>query len=134
MYVFARDRVQREFALRLGADWAGDTSDAPPQLMHAVIDTTPAWKPVVDALVRLRPGGRLVINAIRKEQSDKDCLLRMDYQAHLWMEKEIKSVANITHFDLAEFLPIAAAIPIKPDVTTFRLEAANEAGSVTAWW
>lgn len=127
VFVFARDAVQREFALSLGADWAGAATDDPPEPLHAIIDTTPAWSPIVEALARLRPGGRLVINAIRKESPDQDCLLQLNYQQHLWMEKEIKSVANITHYDLQEFLPLAAAIPIKPDVKTFRLEQANEA-------
>jgi propanol-preferring alcohol dehydrogenase len=127
VFVFARDAIQREFALRLGADWAGAATDDPPEPLHAIIDTTPAWSPIVEALARLRPGGRLVINAIRKESPDQDCLLQLNYQQHLWMEKEIKSVANITHYDLQEFLPVAAAIPIKPDVKIFRLAQANEA-------
>jgi propanol-preferring alcohol dehydrogenase len=127
IYVFARDPGARRFALELGAEWAGDTADRAPESMHAVIDTTPAWKPVVEALANLRPGGRLVINAIRKEDGDKDDLLRLRYQDHLWLEKEIKSVANVTHWDLADFLPIAAAIPIRPQVQTYPLEAANRA-------
>jgi propanol-preferring alcohol dehydrogenase len=125
--VFARDPQARDFALALGADWAGDTSDPPPQPCQAIIDTTPAWKPVVAALASLRPGGRLVINAIRKEDRDQDELLRLRYYEHLWMEKEIKSVANVTHADIAEFLPIAARVPIRPAVETYPLEEANRA-------
>ena len=79
-------------------------STAAPRAPAAIIDTTPAWKPVVAALANLRPGGRLVINAIRKEAVDKDALLRLDYPEHLWMEKEIKSVANVTRADVVEFL------------------------------
>ena len=75
VYVFARDRTSREFALSLGATWAGETTERSPQRLHAIIDTTPAWRPVVEALENLRPGGRLVINAIRKEDADKDALL-----------------------------------------------------------
>ncbi len=127
VFVFARDTAQREFALRLGASWSGDTTAAPPEKLHAIIDTTPAWRPVVEALAHLRPGGRLVINAIRKQDDDLDELLRIRYQEHLWMEKEIKSVANITRHDLADFLPIAAAIPLKPEVTTLPLAQANQA-------
>ncbi|MFB3090660.1 MAG: alcohol dehydrogenase, partial [Gammaproteobacteria bacterium] len=93
----------------------------------AIIDTTPAWKPLVEALLNLRPAGRLVINAIRKEDTDKDYLLNLSYHEHLWMEKEIKTVANITHQDIDEFLPLAAAIPIKPEVTSYKLEEANKA-------
>jgi propanol-preferring alcohol dehydrogenase len=125
--VFARDPATREFALELGAEWAGDTTDRAPEPLHAVIDTTPAWKPVVEALANLRPGGRLVINAIRKEDDDKDYLLKLSYHEHLWLEREIKTVANVSHTDLAEFLPLAAAIPIRPTVRTYALEQANQA-------
>jgi propanol-preferring alcohol dehydrogenase len=125
--VFARDPQARDFALQLGADWAGDTADRPPQPCQAIIDTTPAWKPVVAGLASLRPGGRLVINAIRKEDRDQDELLGLRYHEHLWMEKEIKSVTNVTHADIEEFLPIAAQIPIRPVVETYPLEEANRA-------
>lgn len=127
VYVFARSETERHFARELGAAWAGDTADKSPELCHAIIDTTPAWKPVVDALKNLRPGGRLVINAIRKEESDKDYLLKLDYPRHLWMEKEIKSVANVTRRDISEFLELAAEIPIKPEVTEYTLGEANKA-------
>lgn len=127
VFVFARDKEAREFALELGATWTGDTRDRSPQPLRAIIDTTPAWTPVVEALANLAPGGRLVINAIRKEDSDKSGLLDLSYHEHLWMEREIKSVANITAADIRDFLPIAAEIPIRPSVTTFPLEKANEA-------
>lgn len=126
-FVFARDPESRAFARELGAVWAGDTADPSPVPLHAIIDTTPAWKPVVAALANLRPGGRLVINAIRKEDGDKEQLLRLRYQDHLWLEKEIKSVANVTHRDIAEFLPIAAEIPLRPVVQTYPLAEANRA-------
>jgi propanol-preferring alcohol dehydrogenase len=127
IYVFARSAGEREFARELGAVWAGDTIDEPPQKLHCIIDTTPAWKPLVAGLKMLAPGGRLVINAIRKEEFDKDDLLRLDYQQHLWMEKEIKSVANVARRDVAEFLELAARIPIIPEVQQFSLEDANMA-------
>jgi propanol-preferring alcohol dehydrogenase len=127
VFVFARDQAARELAIELGAVWAGDTCDRSPQLLHAVIDTTPAWRPVLESLKNLLPGGRLVINAIRKEDRDKDALLGLNYQDHLWMEREIKTVANITQFDIRDFLPIAAAIPIRAEVQTYRLEEANRA-------
>jgi len=127
VYVFARDRRAREFALQLGAVWAGDTIERSPQLLHAIIDTTPVWKPVVEALANLLPGGRLVINAIQKEEADKDWLLKLSYRDHLWMEREIKTVANVTQYDIREFLPLAAEVPLRPEVTTYRLEEANRA-------
>ena len=73
------------------------------------------------------PGGRLVINAIRKEDIDKDQLLKIIYPVHLWHEKEIKSVANVSRQDVSEFLELAAAIPIRPEVQVFGLHEANEA-------
>ncbi|MCD6117749.1 zinc-dependent alcohol dehydrogenase family protein [bacterium] len=127
IYVFARSPKEREFALELGAEWAGDTTDTSPVMLDAIIDTTPVWKPVVEAMRNLAPGGRLVINAIRKESIDKNYLLNIDYPLHLWMEKEIKSVANVATSDIQEFLNLAAEIPIKPDFEVFNLEDANRA-------
>ena len=127
VYVFARSRKEREFALELGADWSGDTEDEPPEPPHAIIDTTPAWRPVLAALACLRPGGRLVINAIRKESADRELLATLSYTKHLWLEKEIKSVANVTHRDIEDFLQIAADIPIHVTTQAYRLEDANQA-------
>ena len=127
IYVFARSKNEQEFALELGASWAGDTTDKPPHLLDSIIDTTPVWKPVVHALKCLKPGGRLVINAIRKEDIDNDYLINIDYPEHLWMEKEIKSVANVTSYDVKEFIRIAAEMPFKPDVITYPFDEANKA-------
>ena len=127
VYVFARSERERAFALELGADWSGDTSDTPPEAPHAIIDTTPAWKPVLAALACLRPGGRLVINAIRKEAGDRGLMADISYEDHLWQEKEVKSVANVTHRDLEEFLPIAARIPLRVEFQAYKLEQANQA-------
>lgn len=127
VFVFARNDAERAFALELGAVWAGDTQDAPPAPLDAIIDTTPVWRPVVEALRHLAPGGRLVINAIRKEDGDRDVLAHVDYAAHLWMEKEVKSVANVTRRDVTEFLHAAAAMGLRPDVHEYALEDANQA-------
>jgi propanol-preferring alcohol dehydrogenase len=127
VFVFARSAKERAFATELGAIWAGDTAEESPEKLDCIIDTTPVWKPVVEALKNLEPGGRLVINAIRKEKVDKDYLLRLDYPSHLWLEKEIKSVANVTRADVSEFLTLAAEMDIKPEVQEFALEEANEA-------
>lgn len=127
IFVFARSETERRFALDLGAGWAGDTTDQPPLKMQAIIDTTPAWKPVVEALKNLQAGGRLVINAIRKEETDKDCLLSLDYPSHLWQEKEIKSVANVTRRDIEEFLELAAQMKLIPEVEEYSLDEANRA-------
>jgi propanol-preferring alcohol dehydrogenase len=127
VFVFARSAKERAFSKELGAVWAGDTAEESPEKLDCIIDTTPVWKPAVEALKNLEPGGRLVINAIRKEESDKDYLLRLDYPTHLWLEKEIKSVANVTRDDVREFLALAAEMGIKPEVQEFPLQEANEA-------
>ncbi|WP_339612887.1 alcohol dehydrogenase catalytic domain-containing protein [uncultured Rubinisphaera sp.] len=125
--VFARDAESRQFALDLGASWAGPIEATAPVPLKAIIDTTPAWKPVVNGLRNLQPGGRLVINAIRKEARDQEELLMLNYHEHLWMERQIQSVANITHYDISEFLKIASEIPIRPTIKTFPLQEANQA-------
>ena len=127
VYVFARNDKERQFAMQQGAFWAGDTIDGSPTKLNAIIDTTPAWKPIVEALSNLEKGGRLVINAIRKEDSDKDYLQKLDYKDHLWMEKEIKSVANVTANDVTEFLALAAKAEIRPEIEIYTLEDANKA-------
>jgi propanol-preferring alcohol dehydrogenase len=127
IFVFARSERERGFALELGAAWAGDSGDEPPEKIRCAIDTTPVWKTVLFGLRNLEPGGRLVINAIRKEALDQEALLTLSYPDHLWMEKEIKSVANVARRDVAEFLDLAAEIPIRPEVRTYPLEEANTA-------
>lgn len=127
VFVFARSESERAFATELGADWSGDTGEEPPERPHAIIDTTPAWKPVLAALKNLRPGGRLVINAIRKEAADRNLMADISYEEHLWMEKELKSVANVTRSDINEFLPIAAEIPLRVETQAYSLENANDA-------
>jgi alcohol dehydrogenase, propanol-preferring len=127
VFVFARNQEERQFAAELGAFWTGEMDAVPPHQLHCAIDTTPVWRPVMHALNNLMPGGRLVINAIRKEGEDRDALAEIDYPSHLWMEKEIKSVANVTRNDVRAFLEIAGRIPIVPEVETFPLAEANEA-------
>lgn len=127
VFVFARSEREREFARAMGAAWTGDTADSPPQPVTSIIDTTPAWTPVIEALHHLNRGGRLVINAIRKENSDRDALNRLDYPEHLWLEKEIKSVANVTRRDVREFLYLAARFELKPTIEVYPLEDANQA-------
>ncbi|ELR71118.1 Alcohol dehydrogenase [Fulvivirga imtechensis AK7] len=127
IFVFARSEYEQDFALELGAAWAGDISDKPPHKLNAIIDTTPVWSTVVASLSCIKPGGRLVINAIRKESTDQKALLELHYQDHLWMEKEIKSVANIVRKDVEEFLKLAAIIPLRPVIERYPFERANEA-------
>lgn len=127
LFVFARDAGEREFARSMGADWAGDTRERPPQPVDAIIDTTPAWLPVLTALEALAPGGRLVINAIRKEAGDREELEQFDYDRHLWREKSIRSVANVTREDVRRCLELAARGAVKSTAEVLPLEDANEA-------
>jgi propanol-preferring alcohol dehydrogenase len=126
-FVLSRNPVERELAKKLGADWVGEIDDETPERLDCAIDTTPVWKPTVKALENLERGGRLVVNLIRKEEVDKEFLLKLDYPRHLWLEKEIKTVANVTRKDAEEFLALAAQVPIEPEIQEFRLEEANEA-------
>lgn len=126
IYVFARSPAERAFAKQLGAHWTGDSTERAPYKLDCIIDTTPAWLPVVEALANLEPGGRLVINAIRKEGDNSD-LLKLDYPEHLWQEKEIKSVANITRKDVEDFLKLAALVNLQSEIQVFPLEQANQA-------
>ena len=124
-YVFARNPKEREFAKELGAKWSGDISEKSPEKLDAIIDTTPAWKPVLEALTNLKKGGKLIINAIRKEDKDKSFLQNILYHDHLWDEKEVKSVANVTRDDVKKCLEIASKIPVFPTTKEFPLAHAN---------
>lgn len=127
IYVFARDLSERRFALELGADWAGETREPPPQPADAIIDTTPAWLPVVAALEALAPGGRLVINAIRKQSGDHGALDGLDYDRHLWREKIVRTVANVTRADVQACLDLAAAGSVAATAEVLPLDRANQA-------
>lgn len=127
VYVFARSPREQAFARELGAAWSGGTDDSAPSKAHAIIDTTPAWRPVLAALLQLRPGGRLVINAIRKEPTDRHLMADIDYGRHLWQEKTLTTVANVTHRDIENFLEAAASAGISPEVETYPLAEANRA-------
>jgi len=125
VFVFTRPKQKehQNLARRLGADWIGATGDIPPEKLNCAIDFTPVGMPVREALKNLEKGGRVVINAIRKTTP----IPELDYTEHLWYEKEVKSVANVTRRDAQEFLPLAAEIPIVPETQEFKLEQANEA-------
>lgn len=127
IYVFSRNPDERQFALALGAAWAGTFDEEPPALLNGIIDTTPAWRPILTSLACLKPGGRLVINAIRKEELDKEVLAQLEYPMHIWKEKEIKSVANVTRRDVRECLSLAAEAGIRSELQVFGMEDANQA-------
>ena len=125
VFVFTRPQQteHQDLARKLGADWIGATGDTSPEKLDCAIDFTPVGEPVREALRNLQKGGRVVINAIRKVAP----IPELDYTEHLWYEKELKSVANVTRRDAQEFLPLAAEIPIIPETEEFKLEEANEA-------
>ncbi len=123
VFVFTRGGEHRTLAKRLGASWTGGPEDEPPKKLHCAIDFTPVGETVPQALRVLEKGGRLVLAVIRK----RNPIPPLDYARLLWDEKEIKSVANITRKDAQEFLPLAAEIPIIPEVQEFKLEEANQA-------
>lgn len=122
VFVFTRGEGHRELSKRLGASWTGGPEDPPPRKLHCAIDFTPVGETVPNALGALEKGGRLVVAVIRK----RNPIPPLDYARHLWDEKEIKSVANITRKDAEEFLSLAAQIPIVPEVQEFKLAEANQ--------
>lgn len=122
IYVFSRSSNHRELALRLGADWVGHPLDTPPKKLDRAIDFTPVGETVPKAMEVLDKGGRLVINVIRKQTP-----VNLDYVKHMWMEREVKTVANVSRRDVEEFLGIAANYSVKPEVTLYKLEQVNEA-------
>jgi propanol-preferring alcohol dehydrogenase len=123
VFVFTRSEEHRNLAKKLGASWTGGPEDEPPRKLHCAIDFTPVGETVPHALRVLEKGGRLVLAVIRK----RNPIPPLDYAQLLWDEKEIKSVANITRRDAQEFLPLAAKIPIIPEVQEFKLEESNQA-------
>lgn len=122
VFVFTKTAEHAKLAESLGAAWTGRSGDQPPAKLNKAMDFTPVGECVRDALAVLDRGGRLVINAIRKETP----VPKLDYAEYLWLEREIKSVANVTRADAEEFLPLAARIPITPTIEEFPLAQANE--------
>ncbi len=122
VFVFTRNAEHKKLAEKLGAAWTGSPKDPPPAKIDRAIDFTPVGQTIANALEVMEKGGRLVINAIRKTTPVPE----LNYTEHLWLEKEIKSVANVTRADAEQFLPLAAQIPIMPQVQEFELARANE--------
>ncbi|HKP01873.1 MAG TPA: zinc-dependent alcohol dehydrogenase family protein [Chthoniobacterales bacterium] len=123
VFAFTRpgDVEAQQFALRLGAHWAGDSEEAPPEKLDAAIIFAPIGALVPAALRVLKRGGRVVCGGIH--MSDLPAFPYRD----LWQEREIVSVANLTRRDAEEFLAIASRISIRTETKTFPLEQANEA-------
>jgi propanol-preferring alcohol dehydrogenase len=115
------DREAQEFARRLGAVWAGDSTELPPEELDAAIIFAPVGPLVPQALRAVVKGGVVVCGGIH--MSD---IPSFPY-AILWGERVVRSVANLTRQDGEEFLALAPQIPIRPEVELFPLEAAEEA-------
>jgi propanol-preferring alcohol dehydrogenase len=119
VFVFTRSEAHRKHALSLGAEWAGAAEDSPPAPLDRAIIFAPAGALVPAALLHLRPGGILAVNAVY--MSD---IPSLPYR-FIYGERTVRSVANATRRDAAEFLQLAAEIPVRADVRAFGLKEAN---------
>lgn len=122
VYVSTRGESHRRLAAELGATWVGTEDERPPVELDRAVTFAPSGDVVIAALSNLRKGGVVAINAIHLDRMPE-----FDYDRLLWGERQIRSVANMTRSDAHDFLQIAAEIKLKPKVTSFPLEKANEA-------
>jgi propanol-preferring alcohol dehydrogenase len=122
VYVSTRGASHRQLAESLGATWVGKESDKPPVPLDRAVTFAPSGDVVVAALSSLRKGGVVAINAIHLDR-----IPEFDYDRLLWGERQLRSVANMTRSDARDFLQIAADIKLRPKVTVFPLDQANEA-------
>jgi propanol-preferring alcohol dehydrogenase len=121
VYVFTRDERERARALQLGAVWAGGYDDAAPHPLDAAITFAPVGWVVTRALAALDRGGTVAVNAIHLDRVPE-----FPYE-HLWWERNLVSVANVTRDDAAEFMRLAAEVPVRTSVRTYPLPEANRA-------
>ena len=122
VYVSTRGKSHRELAESLGATWVGSETEKPPVELDRAITFAPSGDVVLAALASLRKGGVVAINAIHLDR-----MPQFDYDTLLWGERQIRSVANMTRADARDFLALAAEIGLRPRVTVFSLDQANEA-------
>ena len=122
IYVSTRGESHRRLARSLGAAWVGAETEKPPIELDRAITFAPSGDVVVAALSSLRKGGVVAINAIHLDR-----IPQFDYDSLLWGERQVRSVANMTRADARDFLRIAAEIGMRPKVTSFRLDEANDA-------
>jgi propanol-preferring alcohol dehydrogenase len=123
VYAFTRpgDTDAQDFALELGAVWAGSSEEAPPETLEAAIIFAPVGGLVPAALRALAPGGTVVCGGIH--MSD---IPSFPYEI-LWLERAVRSVANLTRADGEELLALAPQVPVATHVRTYALEVANDA-------
>jgi propanol-preferring alcohol dehydrogenase len=122
VYVSTRGASHRRLATELGAEWVGTEDERPPVELDRAVTFAPSGDVVISALSSLRKGGVVAINAIHLDR-----IPQFDYDTLLWGERQMRSVANMTRADAHDFLQIAAEINLRPKVTAFPLERANEA-------
>jgi propanol-preferring alcohol dehydrogenase len=122
VYVSTRGESHRNLARKLGASWVGSETERPPELLDRALTFAPSGDVVVAALSCLRKGGVVAINAIHLDR-----IPQFDYDSLLWGERQIRSVANMTRQDARDFLGLAAELGLRPQVTPFPLDHANEA-------
>jgi propanol-preferring alcohol dehydrogenase len=122
VYVSTRGASHRRLAESLGAKWVGSEAEKPPVELDRAVTFAPSGDVVIAALSSLRKGGVVAINAIHLDR-----IPQFDYDSLLWGERQIRSVANMTGADARDFLKIAAEIDLRPQVTSFSLDQANEA-------
>ena len=122
VYVSTRGASHRKLAESLGAKWVGTETERPPVKLDRAVTFAPSGDVVVAALASLRKGGVVAINAIHL-----DHIPQFDYDSLLWGERQIRSVANMTRADARDFLKLAAEIGLRPKVTSFSLDQADEA-------
>jgi len=122
VYVSTRGESHRKLALSLGAAWVGSETEKPPVELDRAITFAPNGDVVIAALGSLRKGGVVAINAIHLDR-----IPQFDYDRLLWGERQLRSVANMTRADARDFLALAAQIGLRPKVTQFSLDQANEA-------
>ncbi|RLG80570.1 MAG: alcohol dehydrogenase [Thermoprotei archaeon] len=121
VYVFTHSPWKIEHAYRLGADWAGDTKSSIDAKLDAAVVFAPVSWVLVEALKKLDKGGRVVLGEIHMSPIE-----RLDYRL-IWLEKEIKTVANVTRKDVREVLELASRHRILPDIVLYKLSDANKA-------
>jgi propanol-preferring alcohol dehydrogenase len=122
VYVSTRGASHRRLAESLGATWVGGETDKPPVELDCAVTFAPSGDVVIAALSSLRKGGVVAINAIHLDR-----IPQFDYDRLLWGERQLRSVANMTRADARDFLKVASEIGLKPKVTAFPLQQANEA-------
>src|SRR6478752_7750618 len=122
VYVSTRGEKHRHLASEMGATWVGSETQRPPVKLDRAVTFAPSGDVVVAALGSLRKGGVVAINAIHLDR-----IPEFDYDRLLWGERQLRSVANMTRSDARDFLQIAYEIELRPRVTVFSLDQANEA-------